>query len=63
MTGKIKPPRVMWVVYSPGADGTMWQECTGRTKFDATDEVTWHDISWNDRVKAGWIVVKYVVAS
>jgi hypothetical protein len=62
MTGKIKPPRVMWAVYSPGTDGKLWFEDSDSNKKAAISKSLWHGTSWRSLEKTGWIVVKYVVA-
>jgi hypothetical protein len=63
MIRKVKPPRVMWAVYSPGADGKLRFENANLDKQGAIDKAELGIGPWCGMAKDGWIVVKYVVTS
>jgi hypothetical protein len=62
MTRKVKPPRVMWAVYSTDDNGGFYWEAYGHTKKEAIQQAVWQSGPWSELKKAGYIVVKYVVA-
>jgi hypothetical protein len=52
----------MWAVYSTDDNGGFYWEAYGHTKKEAIQQAVWQSGPWSELKKAGYIVVKYVVA-